>query len=157
MKTSFKAAFAAIAVLVLIVAAIYLTQPALFNANPQTTATPTAEATPTQTPTPSSEPTITITYHSVDLGCGRQCADITVKNEGYETFPASLEKFYVTINEKNYTYSIAYQSTWGSWVNTAVSNGASYSGSIVFDSPKTTGSVAFGYNETSFNIVNNQN
>jgi hypothetical protein len=159
MKTTLKAVIAAIVVVVLIVpAALYLTQPALFNATPQTTATPEATPvpTPTLTPAPSTEPTITITYHSVDLGCGRQCADITVRNVGYATFPASLEKFFVTINGKNYTYSVVYQPTWGSWANTAVSNGGSYSGSIVFDSPKTTSSFAFGYNDTAFHIVDFQ-
>jgi hypothetical protein len=114
---------------------------------------PQVSATPTQKSSPNAQPSITISYHSVDLGCGRQCADITITNEGYQTFSTDPALFYIKIGDKNYTYSTAYTPTYGNWKNTSIADHASYSGTIIFNTPRTTDPFSLGYNDASFNIT----
>lgn len=156
MKKEIKIAigFIVVAVLAVSAASIYWMQSGAFNVNPQPSATPNATPTPqAQTPAPSAEPAITISYHSADLGCGRQCADINVTNQGYTSFSTNPEKFFITVNGANYTYSTAFTPQFGNWQNTVVANGATYSGTLVFNNPSTTNPFVIGYNDSTYNIV----
>jgi hypothetical protein len=108
---------------------------------------------PTPEGTADLEPTITISYHSVSLPCGRQSADITIKNEGYSAFSTDPHKFYITIGDKNYSYSGAFTPTFGNWMTTSILDHATYSGTLIFNTPQTTDSFTLGYDDSTYNII----
>ena len=124
------------------------------SASPKETSMPAAtEQLPPEGATLSSEPVVTISYHSIRLDCGRQCANITIKNEGYSSFSTNPVKFFVTMGEKQYSYSASFTPTFGNWKNTTIANHATYSGTLIFNTPYTTDPFTISYNDSTYNIA----
>ncbi len=159
MKTGFKIVVTVIVVAALTVAggSAFFLQNSPENRNPRVTPSPQETATPTQTatalPTPTAEPTITITYHSSALDCGRQCAEITIQNQGYVSFSTNPEKFHINMNGKTYAYSQTYTPQFGDWTNKTMAENASYSGVLIFNTPKSSDPFTINYDDANYNIV----
>ena len=113
---------------------------------PAPTPVPTPTPIPTPTPAPSVTPNITISYLGQGLIYQNPDSDnfnieirITIKNNGYDdgfstdpsnfTLYAGQPKFYPM---PNFTYNATATSELGEWKNVIVSNGATYSGILVF-------------------------
>jgi len=91
-------------------------------------------------PTPSSSssgPVVTITY-SRWMGPLRTdlFMSLTVSNSGYPSFDVNSSKFFTVFNGTEYKYEIAWTRLYGSWENSPILNGETYTGTLLFRVPK---------------------
>jgi len=139
-------------------ASVFLTN---YNKNSNLAVQPTTSpqvSAPTQQPTAQataspSVPTITISYNSLQTGCGHYMIEIFITNQGYPNFNTDPTKFFVLAGSQKYVYSAALTQQYGYWNTTNVSNQGEYDGTLIFNAPSTVTSASLGYVDASYNIV----
>jgi hypothetical protein len=103
----------------------------------------TSETSPSSqivTPTPSSSPSgpvVTITYSRWMGPLGTDLfMNIAISNSGYPSFDVNSSKFFAVLNGAEYKYEIDWTRLYGSWKNSPISNGETYTGTLLFSVPK---------------------